>query len=62
MIKSYVYFSFSSLFSSGERMGDPLAPMAGLKYGGAEEVAPSMGQRKALKSPSQNDVFDGDTL
>ena len=45
-------------------MGDPMAPMAGLKYSGAEEVTPGMGmgQRKAIKSPSQNDVFDGDTL
>lgn len=44
-------------------MGDPMAPIVNLKYSGAEEVTPALGQRpKALKSPSQNDVFDGDTL
>ena len=55
--------SFSGLFGGGERMGDPMAPIVNLKYSGAEEVTPALGQRpKALKSPSQNDVFDGDTL
>ena len=56
-------YSFSGLFGGGERMGDPMAPIVNLKYSGAEEVTPALGQRpKALKSPSQNDVFDGDTL
>ena len=55
-------FSFGSLFSGGERLGDPMGPMVNLKYSGAEEVTPALSkERKAIRSPN-NDVFDGDTL
>ena len=55
-------FSFGSLFSGGERLGDPMAPIVNLKYSGAEEVTPAIAkERKSIRSPN-NDVFDGDTL
>ena len=60
-----ICFSFGSLFSGGDRLGDPMAPIVNLKYSGAEEVNPALAKdRKALRSPnsSNNDVFDGDTL
>ena len=54
--------SFGSLFSGGERLGDPMGPIVNLKYSGAEEVTPALTkERKAIRSPN-NDVFDGDTL
>lgn len=53
---------FGSLFSGGERLGDPMAPIVNLKYSGAEEVTPAIAkERKSIRSPN-NDVFDGDTL
>merc|ERR1719273_2658497 len=55
---------FGNLFSGTERLGDPMAPIVNMKYtGSAEEATPALTrERKALKSPTTNDVFDGDTL
>ena len=57
-------FSFGSLFSGTERLGDPMAPIVNMKYtGSAEEATPALTrERKALKSPTNPDAFDGDTL
>lgn len=41
-----------------------MAPIVNMKYtGSAEEATPALTrERKALKSPSNPDAFDGDTL
>ena len=64
LFKILNYFSFGNLFSGTERLGDPMAPIVNMKYSGAaEEATPALTrERKALKSPTTNDVFDGDTL
>merc|ERR1719500_2559384 len=44
---------FGSLFSGGERLGDPMAPIVNLKYSGAEEVTPAIAkERKSIRSPN----------